>query len=47
MDFELSEEQRAFQDMARQFANEQMAPHAEEWDAKSIFPVDALRAAAG
>ena len=46
MDFELSEEQRAFQDMARQFANEQMAPHAEEWDAKSIFPVDALRAAA-
>ncbi len=46
MDFELSEEQRAFQDMARQFASEQMAPHAEEWDAKSIFPVDALRAAA-
>ncbi len=46
MDFELSEEQRAFQAMARQFASEQMAPHAEEWDAKSIFPVDALRAAA-
>ena len=46
MDFELSEEQRAFQDMARQFAQDQMAPHAEEWDAESIFPVDALRAAA-
>lgn len=46
MDFELSEEQRAFQDMARQFAQAQMAPQAEEWDAESIFPVDALRAAA-
>ena len=26
MDFELNEEQRAFQDMARQFAAEQLAP---------------------
>lgn len=46
MTFELNDEQRAFQDMARQFAVGEMAPHAGEWDEKRIFPVDALRAAA-
>jgi alkylation response protein AidB-like acyl-CoA dehydrogenase len=46
MDFELSDEQRAFQDMARAFATEQMAPHAAEWDEQCRFPVSALRAAA-
>ncbi len=46
MDFELSEEQRAFQDMARQFADSSMAPHAARWDEENIFPVDVLRAAA-
>ncbi len=46
MDFQLSEEQIAIQDMARSFATEEMLPHAEEWDEKIIFPVDALRAAA-
>ncbi len=46
MDFELNEEQRAFQDMAAAFAAEQMAPNADEWDATSHFPVDTLRAAA-
>jgi alkylation response protein AidB-like acyl-CoA dehydrogenase len=38
MDFELSDDQRAFQDAARQFAACEMAPHAGEWDARSIFP---------
>lgn len=42
----LSEEQRAFQDMAQAFAIEQMAPYAAQWDAEHEFPVDALRAAA-
>jgi len=46
LDFQLSEEQIAIQDMARSFATEEMLPHAEEWDEKIIFPVDALRAAA-
>jgi alkylation response protein AidB-like acyl-CoA dehydrogenase len=46
MDFELSEEQRAFQDTARSFAAEQLAPHAAAWDEDDVFPVDALRAAA-
>jgi alkylation response protein AidB-like acyl-CoA dehydrogenase len=46
MDFSLTEEQRAFQSTARQFAREQMMPHAREWDEGEIFPVEALRAAA-
>ena len=46
MDFELSDEQRAFQDMARAFASEQLAPHAAEWDEHCRFPVAALREAA-
>jgi alkylation response protein AidB-like acyl-CoA dehydrogenase len=46
MDFELSEEQRAFQDTARTFAREQMAPFARAWDEDEIFPVEALRKAA-
>jgi alkylation response protein AidB-like acyl-CoA dehydrogenase len=46
MDFELTEEQRAFQEMARAFATEQLAPHAAEWDEQCRFPVSALRAAA-
>ena len=46
MDFELSEEQRAFQQMARQFAAAEMAPNARRWDEENIFPVETLRAAA-
>jgi alkylation response protein AidB-like acyl-CoA dehydrogenase len=46
MDFELTEEQRAFRDVARNFAREHMAPQARAWDEASMFPVDTLRAAA-
>jgi alkylation response protein AidB-like acyl-CoA dehydrogenase len=46
MDFEPSEEQRAFQDVARGFAAEHMAPFAAEWDEGHIFPVETLRKAA-
>jgi alkylation response protein AidB-like acyl-CoA dehydrogenase len=46
MDFELSEEQRAFQDSARSFAENELAPHAARWDEQCIFPVETLRAAA-
>ena len=46
MDFTLTEEQRAFQATARQFAREAMLPHARDWDENEIFPVDTLRAAA-
>ncbi|HKO07033.1 MAG TPA: acyl-CoA dehydrogenase family protein [Alphaproteobacteria bacterium] len=46
MDFELSEEQRAFQRVARDFAAAEFAPHAARWDEEKIFPEDALRKAA-
>ena len=46
MDFELSEEQRAFQATARTFARNNMMPNARTWDEDEIFPVDALRKAA-
>ncbi len=46
MDFELSEEQRAIRDTARQFAQAEMAPHARQWDEEHIFPVACMRKAA-
>src|ERR1043166_3091196 len=46
MDFDLSEEQRAIQDTARQFARSEMMPHAKDWDENSTFPVETLRKAA-
>ena len=46
MDFEPNDEQRAIVALARDFAAEQMAPHASLWDQDKIFPVETLRAAA-
>ncbi|WP_218239734.1 acyl-CoA dehydrogenase family protein [Comamonas fluminis] len=42
MDFELSEDQRAFADTARQFAQAELAPHAAQWDREAHFPRDAI-----
>jgi alkylation response protein AidB-like acyl-CoA dehydrogenase len=42
MDVELSEEQRAFAQAAREFAQGELAPHAAHWDAQGIFPRDAF-----
>ena len=38
MDFELTDDQRAFQQAARDFAAAEMAPFAAQWDAQSVFP---------
>jgi len=46
MDFDLNDEQRAFQATARQFARDEMMPRARDWDEGEVFPVDALRKAA-
>lgn len=46
MDFDLTEEQRAFQDVARSFARDEMMPFARAWDEDETFPVDTLRKAA-
>ena len=46
MDFDLTEDQRAFQATARQFARDEMAPKARGWDENETFPVPELRQAA-
>lgn len=42
----LTEDQIAFQDAARSFAQAEMEPHAAQWDEEKIFPEDTLRQAA-
>ncbi|QIL80056.1 acyl-CoA dehydrogenase [Diaphorobacter sp. HDW4A] len=42
MDFELTEDQRAFADTARAFAQAEFAPHAAHWDAEGLFPREAI-----
>lgn len=45
MDFNLNEQQLAFQKAARSFADGVFAPNAALWDAKHLFPKDALKQA--
>ncbi|MBY6189859.1 acyl-CoA dehydrogenase family protein [Microbulbifer agarilyticus] len=40
MHYELNEDQVAFQETARKFAETSMAPHAARWDAEHIFPTE-------
>lgn len=46
MDFNLSSDQLAIRDSARDFAEQEIAPHAKVWDEKHIFPTDVLKKAA-
>jgi alkylation response protein AidB-like acyl-CoA dehydrogenase len=46
MNFDLSDEQRAFEATARAFAREEWLPQAAGWDEREEFPEAALRAAA-
>ncbi len=43
MNFDLTDEQKAIRDLARKFADEEIAPSAKERDEKEIFPVEILR----
>ena len=43
--FDLSEDQREIQELARRFTADAITPHAAEWDEKHIFPRDTIRAA--
>ena len=40
--FELTEEQEMLTELAKQFANEELIPNAEEWDRNGIFPEDSI-----
>lgn len=42
MNFELSEDQRAYQQAAREFASNELAPHAARWDEEAHFPREAI-----
>jgi hypothetical protein len=43
MDFSLNEDQLAYQQAARQFALNELKPHAAEWDRQGHFPVDVIK----
>lgn len=45
MDFNLTEDQLAFRESARAFAQKEMAPYAAKWDAEHVFPVDVIKKA--
>jgi butyryl-CoA dehydrogenase len=44
MDFELSDEHEQFRKVVRDFAEREIAPHAEAWDRDHTFPVDTIHA---
>ena len=46
MDFSLSPEQISFQELAKTFAKDQLAPYAATWDRDEVFPIPTLREAA-
>jgi butyryl-CoA dehydrogenase len=46
MDFKFTEEQQAYKEAAKNFALQELAPFAKQWDEEHIFPVATLRKAA-
>src|SRR5271170_3855311 len=44
--FALTSEQESIRDMARDFADANLAPHALKWDAEKHFPLETIRAVA-
>ncbi|GAA6186683.1 acyl-CoA dehydrogenase family protein [Aliiglaciecola sp. NS0011-25] len=45
MNFDLTEDQIAFVDTAKQFADQELAPHAAHWDKHHIFPKEVIQKA--
>lgn len=45
MNFELSDDQKAFSETAKQFADQEMAPFAAKWDREHYFPIEVIRKA--
>ena len=43
MDFELNEEQKMFQAMVRDFVDNEIVPHAAEWDETHEYPYDVIK----
>lgn len=45
MNFELSDDQLAFEETARQFAEQELAPFAAQWDKEHHFPIETIKKA--
>lgn len=45
MNFDLTEDQLAFAETAKQFADQELAPHAARWDKEHIFPKEVIQKA--
>ncbi|MDC0602608.1 acyl-CoA dehydrogenase family protein [Aliiglaciecola sp.] len=45
MNFDLTEDQQAFAETAKQFADQELAPHAARWDKEHIFPKEVIQKA--
>ena len=45
MNFDLTDDQKAFVQTAREFADAELAPNAARWDAEHHFPVEVIRRA--
>ncbi len=45
VDFRLSEEQKMLQQLARDFADEEIIPNASKWDLESIYPLETIKKA--
>jgi len=45
MDFNLTEDQQAFAETAKQFADQELAPNAARWDKEHIFPKEVIQKA--
>lgn len=43
MNFDLTDDQLAFEETVRQFAQQELAPNAAMWDREHHFPVDAIK----
>ena len=43
MNFDLTDDQLAFEETARQFAQQELAPNAATWDREHYFPVEAIK----
>ncbi|MGI9549366.1 MAG: acyl-CoA dehydrogenase family protein [Bdellovibrionales bacterium] len=46
MNFNLTDEQKSFQSLARDFAKKELSPHAGRWDSEKIFPKKVIQKAA-
>ncbi len=44
MNFNLTEDQLAFKQAAKEFATKEMAPNAAKWDAEAVFPIEVIKA---